>query len=242
MIDKKSPLPIYYQLEEKIRHLINSEQLKPGELLPSEREYAEKYDISRMTVRQAINNLASDGLLIRLKGKGTFVAEKKFEQSLQGLTGFSEDMRTRGLEPSNRMLSFKEQQADEKVASKLNIAPKDPIYVIQRIRLANDAPVALETNYVPKDLVGDLTEEDVNLSFYDYIEKKLDLKITHGDQVMEAVLANEFEINYLGINKGDPILLIQRQTYLSNDVPFEYVTSSYRADKYALKLRMPRIN
>src|SRR5690625_792519 len=104
MIDKNSPLPIYYQLSEQIKRLIETEQLLPGDLLPSEREYAERYNISRMTVRQAISNLVTESLLYRKKGKGTFVAEKKFEQNLQGLTSFSEDMQLRGYTPSNQQI------------------------------------------------------------------------------------------------------------------------------------------
>ncbi|GAB3062361.1 hypothetical protein GCM10027286_27550 [Virgibacillus ainsalahensis] len=92
MIDKHSPIPIYYQLEEQIKNFIQSENLAPGDILPSEREMSEKYKINRMTVRQAINNLVAQGLVYRQKGRGTFIAEEKFEQDLSGLSSFSEDM------------------------------------------------------------------------------------------------------------------------------------------------------
>ncbi|WP_077624751.1 GntR family transcriptional regulator [Sediminibacillus massiliensis] len=240
MIDKNSPLPIYYQLEEEIKQLIKSEQLKPGELLPSEREYAEKYNISRMTVRQAINNLASDGLLIRQKGKGTFIAEKKFEQTLQGLTSFSEDMKARGLTPSSKLVRFDVIQADQKLAEKLQLAEGDDLFIIHRIRLANESPVAVETIYTPKSIVGDMTEADFTPSFYHYMEKKLGYSIKQAHQEMEASLANDFEREHLRINEGDPVLLMERLTFLSNDIPFEYVKSAYRADRYKFKLQMPR--
>lgn len=240
MVDKNSPIPIYYQLEEEIRNLIKTEQLDPGELLPSEREYAEKYDISRMTVRQAINNLASEGLLFRQKGKGTFVAEKKFEQTLQGLTSFSEDMRARGLTPSSKILNFQEVEANEYIAGKLNLELKESVFEINRIRMANDAPVAVETIYTPKKVVGNMTQEDFNPSFYEYVEGDLGLKIGRGDQAIESALANDFEMKYLEIENGVPVLLMARLTYLENETPFEYVKSAYRADKYKFKLQMPR--
>ena len=106
MIDKTSPLPIYYQLVEWIKGLIERGELKPGDSLPSEREYAERFSISRMTVRQAITELVNGGYLYRQKGVGTFVAEKKIEQQLMGLTSFTEDMKSRGMEPSSKLVGF----------------------------------------------------------------------------------------------------------------------------------------
>lgn len=242
MINKNSPLPIYYQLEEEIRLLIQTEKMKPGELLPSEREYAERYDISRMTVRQAINNLAADGLLYRQKGRGTFISDKKFEQNLQGLTSFSEDMRERGLTPSNKLISFQLMEANERIAETLRLDKQEKVYEIKRIRNANGSPVAVETIYTPKQLVGDMSQQDVEDSFYQYMEKKLNHKIAYGDQTIESVLANEFEIENLNVYEGDPILLMQRTSYLSDEkeTPLEYVKSAYRADKYKFKLQMRR--
>ncbi|ASN04713.1 GntR family transcriptional regulator [Virgibacillus necropolis] len=242
MINKNSPLPIYYQLEEEIRLLIQTKKLKPGELLPSEREYAERYNISRMTVRQAINNLASDGLLYRQKGRGTFISDKKFEQDLQGLTSFSEDMRERGLTPSNKVISFKLLDANERIAEILRLDKNEKVFEIKRIRYANESPVAVETIYTPKRLVGNLTQENVEESFYHYIETNLNLNIAYGDQMIESVLANAFEIENLNVNDGEPILLMQRTSYLSDEsaTPLEYVKSAYRADKYKFKLQMRR--
>ncbi|SDK03666.1 GntR family transcriptional regulator [Sediminibacillus albus] len=240
MVDKNSPLPIYYQLEEEIKQLINSEQLKPGELLPSEREYAEKHNISRMTVRQAINNLASEGLLFRQKGKGTFVAEQKFEQNLQGLTSFSEDMRARGLQPSSRLVSFAEKSADENIAAKLQVNQGEAIFQIERIRMADQSPLAAETIYTPKKIAGNMTKQDFAPSFYEYIENTRGYKIKHANQEIESALATQKEIDHLQLEPGDPVLLIERLTYLNTDEPFEYVISAYRADKYKFKLQMPR--
>ncbi|GGE15840.1 hypothetical protein GCM10011571_16830 [Marinithermofilum abyssi] len=142
MIDKSSPVPIYYQLEEHIKSQIEKGELKPGDCLPSEREYSEKYGISRMTVRQAINNLVSDGYLIRQKGKGTFVSERKFEQKLSELTSFTEDMKARGLKPDSKLLQFEIIPSDDAIATQLSIKRHDPVYQIRRIRLADGVPMA----------------------------------------------------------------------------------------------------
>jgi len=242
LIDKQSHIPIYYQLEEQIKSMIYSKHFKPGDLLPSEREFAEKYAISRMTVRQAINNLVKEGLVYREKGKGTFVADKKFEQDLSGLTSFSEDMRNRGLIPSNQLISFDFEQPDEKLASILAISPTDMICKIKRVRLANEEPVALETIYTPKKIIGDMNVQEFSTSFYDYLEKKLHVKIGFGHQTIEASLANDDEATYLKIKKDSPVLVMERTTFLQNEehTPIEFVISTYRADKYKFKMTMKR--
>src|SRR3954471_13942573 len=107
MINKNSPIPIYYQLEGYIKELIENGELQPGDVLPPEREYAEKYQISRMTVRQAFTQLVNEGYLYRLQGKGTFIAERKIEKPLQGITSFTEDMKARGLTPGSQLINFK---------------------------------------------------------------------------------------------------------------------------------------
>ncbi|MFC0469850.1 phosphonate metabolism transcriptional regulator PhnF [Halalkalibacter kiskunsagensis] len=240
MLDKNSPLPIYYQLEAEIREQIMSGQLQPGDMLPSEREYSEKYSISRMTIRQAIMNLASEGLITRQKGRGTFVAEKKLEQPLKGITSFSEEMKAQNLQPTTQIISFQLIQAEAYIAQKLQIHANDPIYKIQRIRLADQEPIAFETTYTPKKVVGQMTEKDLSSSFYDYIEKELQLTISHGEQEIESTLANADEIVHLHLSKGDPVLFVRRVTYSTSGQPFEYSRTSYRADKYRYKIQMPR--
>ncbi|WP_017726079.1 GntR family transcriptional regulator [Halalkalibacterium ligniniphilum] len=240
MIDKSSPLPIYYQLAEQLKKRIESGELQPGDALPAEREYAEQLQISRMTVRQAINNLVNDGYLYRQKGKGTFVAEKKLEQQLVGLTSFTEDMKARGLVPSSRLLHFKIVPATDKIADQLKINKYEPVYEIVRIRLADDVPMALETVYISANLVIGLTEEVIHHSLYQYIEEKLGFTISRATQTLEAALASEMEMKHLNIKKGVPILLIERHTFLEDGVPLEYVKSSYRADRYKFTINMNR--
>lgn len=240
MIDKSSPLPIYYQIEEQLKKQIENGELKPNDSLPSEREFAERFEISRMTVRQAINNLVNDGYLYRQKGRGTFVSEKKLEQQLVGLTSFTEDMKARGMVPSSKLLSFEIIAASEKIAEQLQISLHAPVYEIKRIRLADDVPMALESVYVSANLVKGLTESIVNDSLYRYIEEELGLKIGEANQTLESILASETEVNHLGISSYSPVLLIQRNTYLQDGTPLEVVKSSYRADRYKFTINMTR--
>ena len=240
MIDKNSPIPIYYQLEQNIKTQIEKELLKPGDLLPSEREYGEKYEISRITVRQAITNLVNERILYRVKGKGTFVMEQKLEQGLQGLTSFTEDMKARGMTAGVILLSFNIVPADKSLAEQLGIENQALVYEIKRIRLAEGTPMALERTYISTKKVVGLNEEAVKNSLYEYIEKTLQLKIASGVQLIEAAIANEEEVLHLQIEKSSPILLMQRLTTLDDGTIFEVVKSSYRADCYQFKVDLNR--
>ncbi|PYZ93474.1 phosphonate metabolism transcriptional regulator PhnF [Salipaludibacillus keqinensis] len=240
MINKNSPIPIYYQLEEKIKGQIEQGELQTGDMLPSEREYADHYAISRMTVRQAISKLVNDGYVYRKKGTGTFVAEKKIEQPLQGLTSFTEDMKARGMTASNRLIHFKTIPASTYVAHSLNIPVDSPVYEIQRIRLADGVPMALETNFLSATLVQGLSEEVVQSSLYDFIENKLNKKIGHATQIIESSIVNETEMELLEVKKDSPVLLIERKTSLEDGTPLELVKSSYRADRYRFIINMER--
>ena len=240
MINKNSPVPIYHQLEEYIKQQIENGSLEEESVIPSEREYAERFQISRMTVRQAINNLVSEGYLNRQKGRGTFVTKKKVEQELQGMTSFTEDMLSRGMNPSSILLSFQIFPADKKTALALRIEETDSIYKIKRIRLADGAPMALETAYIPVEIVPGLTEENSNLSLYQYIEENLALSISEATQEIEASTADNLDAETLEINIGDPILLIERISYLQEGIPFELVKSTFRADRYRFVHTMKR--
>jgi GntR family transcriptional regulator len=238
VIRKDSPLPIYYQLEQGIKELIESGKFTAGDLIPSEREFANDYQISRMTVRQAITNLVNDGYLKRERGKGTFVAYQKIEK--KGLTGFSEDMHSRGLKPGTKVLDFTILNADAKNARHLEIQEGSLIYQVKRLRLADNEPMAYEILLMSTDLVPGLTEEIVCGSIYEYVEKQAGLHIVSGVQELEATTARKQEAELLQINEGAPVLLIQRKALLENKQPLEFVQSYYRADRYKFTIEISR--
>ncbi|WP_318153050.1 GntR family transcriptional regulator [Metabacillus arenae] len=240
MIDKNSPIPIYHQIEEQIKAKIENGFLLPDDAIPSEREYAEKFGVSRMTVRQALNNLVNDGFLVRQKGRGTFVSKKKVEQKLQGLTSFTEDMQERGMKPSNKLVHFEIIPAIESVASQLDVPVHTPVYEVKRVRLADDIPMALETTYLPANLIKGLTDEIINRSLYQYIEGHLKLEIDQATQQLEASTARESESKLLEVEKGAPILLILRTSFLKDGTPYEFVRSAYRGDRYKFIHQMSR--
>jgi GntR family transcriptional regulator len=241
MIDRKSPVPMYYQIERYIEQLIENKNLKAGDQIPSEREFTDQFHVSRMTVRQAIMDLVNLGILIRIKGKGTFVSNQaKIEKSLLGLNGFSEDMIGRGMNPGSKMLSFKTVRPTVTIAERLGVLEADEVFEIKRTRLADGKPMAIETCYIPKRLVPDLTEELASPSLYRYIERECGLLIDHADQSIEAAIVTAEEAKILEVPKASPILLIERCSYLKNGRPIEQTKSLFRADRYKLMITLPR--
>ncbi|GAF22310.1 MULTISPECIES: GntR family transcriptional regulator [Shouchella] len=240
MIDKQSPIPIYYQIEELIHKQIEDGLLKPGDALPSEREFADRYQISRMTVRQGINNLVQKKQLVREKGRGTFVAHHNIEQSLTKTTSFSEDMVNRNMVPESKLLSFKRIKADADIANLLQVASGTEIYSVFRVRLANQIPIATEQAFIPTDIAPHLTETILHSSLYAYFEHELGYEIDHSEQTIRSVLANKEDAHLLDISEGDPLLAIRRQAITSTNRVLELVYTRYRGDRYHFVTRMSR--
>lgn len=234
MIDKQSPLPIYYQIIEDLQKRIEKSEFKPGELIPSERELSEYYDVSRMTVRQAITNMVNDRELYRERGKGTFVGEPKIEQPLQGMRSFTEDMNQRGMTASSRLLFFETVPASQEVAQKLGVQEGDQVYHLKRIRYADQKPMTVEVTFIPVSLVPDLTEDVALQSLYHYVETSLGKKIEKATQVIEATIADDSLAELLEVPAASAILQMERTGILEDGRPFETVTSSFRADRYKL--------
>lgn len=232
MLDKNSHIPIYIQIEEILKQRIYLEEYGIDENIPSERELSIQFGVSRMTVRQAINNLVNSGLLYREKGRGTYVANPKLEQPLMGLTSFTEDMRARGMEPSSKVLRFEKIVPPFDIASDLLLEQGEEVFFVVRIRSANDKPMAIERTYIPVKIYPELDEKKIMGSLYALIEAKFHQKIGNAIQQMEAAIVAKDDCRFLQINPTAPVLIIKRISFLSDGVPFELVRSTYRADRY----------
>lgn len=240
MLDKQSPIPIYIQIEEQLKQQIQQGDFPVGASIPSERELSERFAVSRMTVRQSISKLVNDGLLYREKGRGTFVASPKVEQPLNGLTSFTEDMESRGMVPSSKLIGFDILEPESDVAQELQLNAGDQVYFVERIRFADDKPMAIERTYLPVKHFPDLTEESFQGSLYAVIENQQQLKISHATQRMEAGLVKKEDAGLLHIQPPAAILLIERISFLEGDLPFEVVRSTYRADRYKFTSEIQR--
>ncbi|HEY7123405.1 MAG TPA: GntR family transcriptional regulator [Ktedonobacterales bacterium] len=240
-IYRNSPVPRYHQLKEILREKIRSGELKPGDLVPSERELSENYRISRMTARQAITDLVNEGVFYREQGKGTFVTRNKITQQLMSLTGFTEDMRARGQHPGTRVLSARLGPADEVVAERLRVAPGQAIVILQRLRLADGEPLAIEFSHLTFKGCERLLEEDLeHNSLYRLLETKFALPLMEAEQELEAGLAGNEEAQLLNISVGSSVLYIRRTTYTDRNQPLEYAKSIYRGNKYVFYAHLKR--
>lgn len=225
-------IPIYQKIENDIKEKINNKEIKEGDLIPSENQLTEIYNVSRMTVRQALNNLVSEGYLYKHKGKGTFVSQRKIEKNIHGVRGFTEEMESLGKVVRSEVTKFELIIPKAEIAEKLFLNGEDKVFYIERTRYADDSPVLHELLYIPYTMFKDLTKEDMAKSFYNYIEDLSTYKISHCMQSIEALGSDRQISDVLEIAKNSPILRIVRNTFLSNGRPFEYVISTYRSDQY----------
>lgn len=225
-------IPIYQIIENDIKEKILKGDLNSGDIIPSENQLKEMYDVSRMTVRQALNNLVNEGYLFRHKGKGTFVSRRKIEKNIHGVRSFTEEMESEGRTVKSKIIRFEVISPNKDIKEKLFLDNDSKVIAIERIRYGDDIPVLHEELYIPHDLFKDLSEKDMKNSFYKYIENHTEFKISYCLQSIEAKNANLEISNSLEITKTAPVLEIIRNTFLNNGRPFEYVISTYRSDQY----------
>jgi len=235
-IDKKSPVPVYYQLKNLILNKIKNGEYEEGGIIPSERELGESLNISRMTVRQALNQLVSEGILYREKGRGTFVAKGKIEQ--RNIMSFSETVRKTGLTPSTRVLDFAKEAAHEEIREILGLTDNELIYKIKRLRLADNMPIAIEEIFIPEKYSPNLEEHDLKASFYRLLREKYSYIITYIDNTTEATKPSIEEKELLGISSGTPILKVKGICHTENEIRLFYSRDSYRSDKYSYNVRI----
>lgn len=223
---------MYYQLEQIVLDRIKSGVWPPNTAIPSERELSEQFGVSRMTVRQALLDLTRNGMLRREIGVGTFVAEPRITQRLTRLTGFSEDMRARGKQPSTRVLSLAMSPATPVAAEMLGIELGSEVLVAERLRLADDEPMAVEISHLSFAGFRTLSAADLEGSLYALLSQRFNIVPTRARQRITAAVSDKRESELLGLKRGTPVLRLRRVTFDQSDRRFEYVESTYRSDKY----------
>ncbi|HLE14334.1 MAG TPA: GntR family transcriptional regulator [Anaerolineales bacterium] len=241
-IDKNSPLPYYIQLKEILKGYIENGDWKTGSQIPSEPDLCEIFDISRTVVRQALKELTYEGLLVREKGRGTFVAEPKISEGLiQELTGFYQDMTGRGMRPESQILKQHVVSASARIANSLAIPTGTPVIEIERLRFVNQEPIVLVTTYLPYARCPALVEADLRQrSLYEFIEQECDLYIDRGRRTIEAVPANEYEAQLLQVEEGSPLILLDSVSYLQDGTPVEYYHALHRGDRSRFEVELVR--
>ncbi|HEU4433642.1 MAG TPA: GntR family transcriptional regulator [Pyrinomonadaceae bacterium] len=242
VLSKEVPIPLYHQLKTILLERVKSGELKSNDKLPSEDEIAEQYGISKATVRQAIGELASEGVIRREQGRGTYVAEQKIEQGPRALTGFTEEMAKHGLRSSSRVLKQRVIKADVDAAQKLQVAEGDALFELTRLRLADGEPMGLQTALIPLALAPGIKDEDFSASLYDLLETRYSLVPNTAEETHTAILLGAREAKLLRVPLGSPALAAERVTYLANKRPFEMVHSVMRGDRYKIILQLSKNN
>ncbi|MBX6767059.1 MAG: GntR family transcriptional regulator [Actinomadura rubrobrunea] len=233
-IDPHSPVPKYSQLRAILLEMIESEELPVDAPIPSERELCVRYGLSRMTVRQGVDQLVSEGRLYRVPGKGTFVARPKIEMPLR-LVSFTEDMLERGMRPGAIDLDRRTIAADAHLARLFDVEPGTRIHVIERLRTADGQPMALERSHILASLAPDLLDRRLaDRSLYGVLEAVYGVVFDAGDQTIDAAVADATEARHLQIPRGSAVLLLRRRSY-TGGVCAELGVSTYRADRYQIR-------
>jgi GntR family transcriptional regulator len=229
-------VPKYYRLKEALLEIIG--EVPPGAVLPPERVLCETYGVSRTTVRQALGELLVEGRLYRLQGKGTFVARPKVVQTL-ALTSYTQDMQARGLAPASRLLGADRAHADPEVAEMLELEPHSEVLRVERLRLADHEPMAVETLFVDAVRFPRLERQlSHTRSFYELLQNEYGIQLADGEETIESALASPADARLLSTEVGAPMLLLTRRTWDAQQRPVEFVRSLYRGDRYRFQTRL----
>jgi GntR family transcriptional regulator len=223
--------PLYYQIKQQLLDQISDGRLQPGAMLPSESQLSTQYNVSRITVRRALRELVQQGILYSLQGKGTFAAHAPIRE-MSGFRSFSEDIRSKGLKPSSQVLSFELVPAEADVAAHLKVHPGQPVYILQRIRMADDQPVAFETAHLPASLFPNLASHDLNQSLFQIFGEKYHIYPAWADAEIQARTATPEIAQALRMRAGEPVLTAHRLTYTESFDIVEYVVSVYCGSRF----------
>jgi GntR family transcriptional regulator len=240
-LDRTSYVPYYEQIVTQLRNLIHSNDLRRGQAIWSQRELAELLGISVLPVKRAFERLRTEGLLITTKGKRPVVGGGNEPWNVQDLWSFSEEMKSRGLTSSTKLLSFALIPADTEVAEALQLKIGEDVYRLARLRLVKQEPIALETTHVPAALFPEFESQDWSKgSLYAVIENVYGHKIESGEEQIGAVKAGNEEARLLKVELGFPLLSCRRSIQDVNGVPLEFGVSLLRADRYVARVRTLR--
>jgi len=237
IFDKDSPFTLYYQLREKLAKKIASHEWKPGEKIPSEAELCDAYSVSRITVRKAIEDLVRSGQLIKQQGKGTFVTNVSMEHRLSKFYSFSEELTRHGLTERAQVLSFEVVPAAKEVSDMLSMQKNEQVYMVKRLRMADEMPYTVEISYIPFALCPGLTAE--NITEYGLYNSMRSLNV-FPERIVEKIRAAVISKSDAGLMKlkpNAPAIKLERLTYYGA-LTIEYCISIVRGDFFTYTIEL----
>jgi len=232
MVDKKSRIPVYVQVMNSIILQIEDGILLPEMKVPSERELCDIYDVSRATVRQAMKELERDGFVNTFKGRGTFVASRRFNQDMSCLYSYTESMKQLGKEISTKLIEFEKIICNESLARKMECATGTEVYRFKRVRYADNEPMLIVTTHLPCNRFPDFDQKRlINESMYSMLAGTYNVTFTEAKETLQSVRIRGDEGDLLQVKNGAPCMKIDRYTY-EKDVLIEYAVGIARGDKF----------
>ncbi|HTY83577.1 MAG TPA: GntR family transcriptional regulator [Silvibacterium sp.] len=239
-LDKNGFIPLYFQIQRALMEKIQSGELSEGDPLASEEELSRAYQVSRMTARQALHGLKTNGYAYSEKGRGTFVSRPKLEKNILHLQGFTEDMRRRGMKPSSRLLDQSVVAAAAELVEKLRLDEGEKVMRLRRLRLADGIPMALEESHIPLRHFPGLERIDFGKqSLYHTLRERYGVRVGYADETIEALPATREESELLTIARKASVLSISRIILTTQESPIEAAVSRYRGDRYRASIRVP---
>ncbi|MBF0786453.1 MULTISPECIES: GntR family transcriptional regulator [unclassified Streptococcus] len=225
----------YLAIHDKLKEEIDRGIWKIGERLPSERDLADTFGVSRMTLRQGITLLVEEGILQRKVGSGTYVASTRVQEKMRGTMSFTDIIQLQGKTPSSQLLSYIRTKPNDKEVSQLNLQAGEYVVRMERVRFADNMPVVYEVASIPERLIYNVKKSDVTNHFFKTLTEN-GYRIGKSHQTIYARLANEQVAKHLQIAKNQAILALRQVSYLEDGQPFEYVNSQYVGERFEFYL------
>ena len=228
-------VPADIRIHDAIKKEIDEGVWEIGQRLPSERDLADDYEVSRMTLRQAITLLVEEGILERRVGSGTYVASHRVQEKMRGTTSFTEIVRSQGKTPSSQLISYQRKTANETEIQQLQLKATDTVVRMERVRFADNIPLVFEVASIPEKLIQSFNQEDITEHFFQTLTDN-GYEIGKSQQTIYAKNASERVANYLKVPKNHAVLALTQVSYFTDGRPFEYVHSQYVGDRFEFYL------
>lgn len=237
-INKNSPIPLYYQVKEDIIKKIKNGEYKVEDSLPGERELVRIYDVSTITIRKALSELVNEGYLYRIQGKGTYVAKPKIDRVLT-ISSFTDELLKKGLNPGTKILNIIKIK-NKFIANELGIGEDEEIVKFERLRYADDVPIAIQTSYISTKILNDKDIEELGKynSLYKFLSEKNIYPKCAKENYSVALIEDKEKCTLLDIKKNSPCFIVKRHTYDNNGAIFEYAESTLRGDRYNIEVEL----
>ena len=240
LIRRNSPIPLYYQLKDILTDKIVKGEWSVGDRIPPEAELCKQYEVSRITVRQALEELRREGLIVRKQGKGTFVSIPKIEQNLMGFYSFSNEFRKRGLKAHSCVLQFSILEKQYEACRALGVPLDSKVYYFRRLRYADDTLMAIESTYLPWDAFAGLTREALqDKALYDIMRSDYGIIPNFAEESFGATLLEQEEAEFFGLRVGHASIDIWRKTFSGSDC-IEYTIGIVRGDIFRFHVDLRR--